>query len=195
MVQLLLQYNNLNQLIITMKKSILALLLLTSVFALNAQEQDNTSDSIIKKNEIKANGLYLVVGILDFTYERLLNEESAIGLNVAIPYDKEIKDDLQYYVSPYYRFYFGKKYAAGFFLEGFGMLNSTDVDFNFFGIDDDDRKYVTDFALGIGLGGKWITNGGFVGEVSFGVGRNLFKTEESGADFISKLGISLGYRF
>lgn len=177
-----------------MKKSILAFLLVATVFAMNAQEQDNTSDSSINRNEIKANGLYLVIGVVDFTYERLLNEESAVGLNVAIPYDEEIKDDLQYYISPYYRFYFGKKYAAGFFLEGFGMLNSTDIDFNFFG-SDESREYVTDFALGIGLGGKWITNGGFVGEVNFGVGRNLFKAEETGADFISKLGISIGYRF
>jgi hypothetical protein len=161
---------------------------------LNAQEQDTTSDLNIKKNEIKTNGLYLVIGILDFTYERLLNEESAVGLNVAVPYDKEIKEDLQYYISPYYRFYFGKKYAAGFFLEGFGMLNSAERDFDFF-IEDDDRAYVTDFALGIGLGGKWITNGGFIGEVNFGVGRNLFKSEETTIDFVSKLGITLGYRF
>ncbi|WP_439150987.1 DUF3575 domain-containing protein [Winogradskyella sp.] len=177
-----------------MKKSILTFLLLTAILVVNGQALDNTNDSNSNKNEIKANGLYLVIGIVDFTYERLLNEESAIGLNIAVPYDKEIKDDLQYYVSPYYRFYFGKKYAAGFFLEGFGMLNSTDIDFNFF-VSDDDREYVTDFALGIGLGGKWVTNGGFIGEVNFGVSRNLFKSEETDFDFISKFGISLGYRF
>ena len=177
-----------------MKKSILALLLLISVFAMNAQDKEDTSDLNINKNEIKSNGLYLVVGILDFTYERLLNEESAVGLNVAIPYDKEIKEDLQYYISLYYRFYFGKKYAAGFFLEGFGMLNSAEREFDFF-VNDEDREYVTDFALGIGLGGKWITKGGFIGEVNFGVGRNLFKSEETTIDFVSKLGITLGYRF
>ena len=92
-----------------MKKSILAFLLLITVFAMNAQDKEDTSDLNINKNEIKTNGLYLVVGILDFTYERLLNEESAVGLNVAIPYDKEIKENLQYYISPYYRFYFGRR--------------------------------------------------------------------------------------
>lgn len=177
-----------------MQKSILAILLLISVFTLNAQEEDNQNKSDSKKNEIKANGLYLVIGVLDFTYERLLNEESAIGINVAVPYDKDIKDELQYYISPYYRFYFGKKYAAGFFIEGFGMLNSAEREFDFF-VNDEDREYVTDFALGIGLGGKWITEGGFIGEVNFGVGRNLFESEKTTIDFVSKLGISLGYRF
>lgn len=177
-----------------MQKSILAILLLISVFTLNAQEEDNQNKSDSKKNEIKANGLYLVIGVLDFTYERLLNEESAIGINVAVPYDKDIKDELQYYISPYYRFFFGKKYAAGFFIEGFGMLNSAEREFDFF-VNDEDREYVTDFALGIGLGGKWITEGGFIGEVNFGVGRNLFESEKTTIDFVSKLGISLGYRF
>lgn len=171
-----------------MKKLLLAFLMLFAIITINAQEQND--DSYIKANEIKANGLYLVIGLVDFTYERLLNEESAVGINAVIPYDEDIKDELQYYISPYYRFYFGKKYAAGFFLEGFGMLNSAEPDFFSSGED-----YITDFALGIGLGGKWVTKGGFVGELNFGVGRNLFNTSESDLDFVSKIGISVGYRF
>ena len=177
-----------------MKKIILAFLVLFSVFTMNAQNEDIAGDFNTKKNEIKVNALFLVIGAIDFTYERLLNEESGIGLNVVVPYDEEIKDNLEYFISPYYRFYFGKKYAAGFFLEGFGMLNSIDQDFNFFS-DEDEREYVTDFALGIGLGGKWVTKGGFIGEVNLGVGRNLFKSEETDIDFISKFSISIGYRF
>jgi len=72
------------------------------------------------------------------------------------------------------------------------MLNSTNRDFNFFESEDDFR---TDFALGIGLGGKWITNSGFIGEINFGVGRNLFNNNNTDYEIIAKGGISLGYRF
>lgn len=177
-----------------MKNFFLALFMFCSIFTLTAQEQDSRDDLNIKKNELKANGLFLVIGALDFSYERLINEESGFGLNVVVPYDEDIKESLEYFISPYYRFYFGDKYAAGFFLEGFGMLNSTERDFDFF-IEEDEREYVTDFALGIGLGGKWITKSGFIGEINFGVGRNIFKSEETDIDFVSKSAITAGYRF
>ncbi|MBC2844267.1 DUF3575 domain-containing protein [Winogradskyella flava] len=175
-----------------MKKLLLVLIVCCSVLSANSQEQND--NPYAKNNEIKANGLYLVIGLFDFSYERLLNEESAVGINAVLPYDEDIKDDLQYYISPYYRFYFGNKYAAGFFIEGFGMLNASDREFDFF-IEDNDREYVTDFALGIGLGGKWVTKGGFIGELNFGVGRNLFKSNETDLDFVSKFNIGVGYRF
>lgn len=54
---------------------------------------------------------------------------------------------------------------------------------------------VTDFALGFGLGGKWMTTGGFVFEVNGGFGRNLFNTERNEYDFVGKFGFNLGYRF
>lgn len=178
-----------------MKKIFLLTILLCSIICINAQDLKTDNDnSFAKSHELKINGIYLVVGAFEVTYEYLLNEESAVGMSVFIPYDKEIKDEIQYYVSPYYRFYFGEKYAAGFFLEGFGMLNSAERDFDFF-VEENDREYTTDFALGIGLGGKWITKSGFIGEINFGVGRNLFKSEETSIDFTSKFGISLGYRF
>ncbi|WP_299116215.1 DUF3575 domain-containing protein [uncultured Winogradskyella sp.] len=170
-------------------KKIFLILLCISFVSIQAQEQSE-SDVYSGSHELKVNGLFLVVGAFDVTYEYLLNEESGLGINIFLPYDSEIKDDIQYYISPYYRFYFGKKPAAGFFLEGFGMLNS--VESELFTSNDD---YVTDFALGIGLGGKWVTKGGFVGELSFGLGRNLFTTNESDIDFVGKIGITLGYRF
>ena len=179
-----------------MKKLVLSILLLSAFFTSSAQEQTADDISFVKQNELKINGLFLVVGAFDVTYERLLNEESGLGINVFVPYDSEIKEDINYYISPYYRFYFGKKYAAGFFLEGFGMLNSVKTDEFFFG--DDvfvEEVNSTDFALGIGLGGKWVTKGGFVGEINFGIGRNLFNSDEFGDEFVAKLGINLGYRF
>ncbi len=183
-----------------MKKNILAFLMLLCVISSYAQN-DSIARNNYGKNEIKLNALFLLIGAFEPSYERNLTQESSIGMSVFIPFDKENFDsDINYYVSPYYRIFFGKKYAAGFFLEGFGMLNSTKGRSSEFvnGFDpaiivrEDD---VTDFALGFGLGGKWMTTGGFVFEVNGGFGRNLFNTERNEYDFVGKFGFNLGYRF
>lgn len=182
-----------------MKKTYLVLLV-SILFSMSTFSQENTESKKVSENfnEIKLNGLYLVLGAFDVTYERTINEESAFGLNVFLPFDDDINHDINYYISPYYRFYFGNKYAAGFFLEGFGMLNSTN-DYTYFynnGFDANVKEdNITDFALGIGLGGKWITNSGFVGELNLGFGRNLFNNDRFDYEIIGKVGISLGYRF
>ncbi len=128
-------------------------------------------------------------------FERTINEESGFGISVLIPIDNNISDDLNYYISPYYRFYFGEKYAAGFFVEGFGMLNSTNDYSYYFGLNATDKKTITDFALGIGLGGKWLTKSGFIGELNFGIGRNLFNNNNTDNEIVGKAGITIGYRF
>ena len=174
-----------------MKKIFLAVAILCS-FTGFSQETEEIS---FKQNEVKLNGLYLVIGAFEVTYERLLNEESAVGVNVFLPFDEDISDDINYYISPYYRFYFGNKYAAGFFIEGFGMLNSIDEYDIYLGSSHRDKNTITDFALGIGLGGKWVTNRGLLGEINFGVGRNLFNSNGYDTEFVGKFGITIGYRF
>ncbi len=185
-----------------MKKILIFTLAIVSSFALNAQENNEIIDTIIKKNEVKLNALFLVLGAFDVTYERLLNEESAVGINVVIPYDEEVLLDLNYFISPYYRLYFGKKYASGFFLEGFGLLSSInrEVFSSFQGIDPIIDARITEettvnFALGIGIGGKWVTNNGFVGELNLGVGRNIINDKDFDEDFVGKVAITVGYRF
>lgn len=177
-----------------MKKMLLVFVVLCSISTINAQNEEAVSQEILKKHEVKLNAFMLVLGAFEVGYEHLLDEESGVGISVFIPYDSEISDDISYYASPYYRYYFGKKYAAGFFLEGFGMLNrvNRDVDFIF---DDGVDNWTTDFALGIGLGGKWITKKGLTGEVNFGIGRNLFESGDTDYDFIGKFGITVAYRF
>ena len=172
-----------------------------TVTALSQDQESATDEDLsLRSSEIKLNALYLVIGSIDLTYEYLLNEESGLGVTAFIPFDDDITDDLNYYISPYYRLYFGKKYAAGFFLEGFGMLNSYNETEKFF-VDElgfiigEDRKSKTNFALGVGLGGKWMTKSGFIGELNFGIGRNLIDTNDESFDFVAKIGISFGYRF
>ncbi len=166
-----------------------------------ASQAQNDSDQVvnIEKNEIKLNALFLLLGTFEASYERNLSENSSIGMSVLIPFAREYLDtDMDYYASPYYRVFFGKKHAAGFFLEGFGMLNSIRTSYSYYPNSGTYGNFesTTDFALGLGLGGKWFTKGGFVFEINGGFGRNLFNaTNEDAVTFVGKLGFNLGYRF
>ena len=182
----------------TMKLKVISiiLVLLISYQFVQAQNKNNTDSiqtSLIRKNEIKVNAVFLLAGALEVFYERNINESSSAGISVLVPFVQEDIDwNLNYYISPYYRVFFGEKYAAGFFFEGFGMLNSAER-YNFV---EDINKDVIDFALGIGLGGKWVTKKGLVFELNAGIGRNLFNTKEhSDSAIIGKFGFNLGYRF
>ena len=175
-----------------MKKLVLLLFLVSFTFGYS-QEKEQVD---FKKNEIKGNALFLVAGALEVTYEHLLNEESGIGVSLFVPYDNSINTNFS--LSPFYRFYFGKKPAAGFFVEGFGMLNSYTQQAStgsFFTNYVGPEKDVTDLALGFGLGAKWITNKGFIFEINGGVGRNLINSNDKDFEIVGRGGITLGYRF
>ncbi|HDZ04508.1 hypothetical protein LCGC14_0079140 [marine sediment metagenome] len=184
-----------------MKKLILfcTCLLNISIYSQDVDDQILTSD---KNQELKINGLFLILGAIEVDYQYLLNDESGIGVDVLFAFDDETID-INYYVSPYYRQYFGKKYASGFFVEAFGMLNSVEDYTSEYTFDQATDSYyydygynesIVDFALGIGTGVKLLTKRGFIVEVDLGIGRNLFKNDR---DFtlIGKGGVNLGYRF
>jgi|GEM_PF-7003415 len=51
-------------------------------------------------------------------------------------------------------------------------------------------------ALGVSLGGKLVSKGGFLLECYGGVGRNiLIGNEDFANEFVPRAGVSLGYRF
>jgi len=184
-----------------MKKYILSCFCLFSgiIYSQNQSDANITSE---EHHELKINGLFLILGAIEVDYQYLLNEESAMGIDVLFAFDDETLD-VNYYVAPYYRQYFGKKYATGFFVEAFGMLNSVD-DYTYRSYYDEptdtyfsNSRYddnLVDFALGIGTGVKLITKRGFIVEIDLGIGRNLFKNDR-GFTIIGKGGINLGYRF
>lgn len=179
-------------------KKLLVLFCLT-VFTFGYSQEEKQVN--FKKNEIKGNALMLVAGAFEATYERLINEESGIGVSLFIPYDNTIAT--KFSLTPYYRFYFGKKPAAGFFAEGFGMINSYEYSTNNgmtysngmpLGVIND-KVNRADFALGFGIGSKWITKKGFVFEINGGVGRNIFNSNNTDYQIVGRGGITLGYRF
>lgn len=170
---------------------------ITSAFA-----QDN-SDLIDDMDEVKINAFNLIAfKYLDGSYERLIDEESSYGVGVLVNLgdDYDGIDVLRdFSLTPYYRRYFSKGYAKGFFVEGFGMLNSSSsgeyIGYNEVTQEDiyDETSY-TDFALGVSIGGKFVSKKGFVAEVYGGIGRNLFNANNT-VDVVGRGGVSLGFRF
>lgn len=177
----------------------LAFIILSSTY-LAAQ---NDSETAMGKDEVKINVFNLIAfKYLDGSYEQLLDEESSWGIaaliNLGDDYDGvDVLRDFS--LTPYYRRYFSKGYAKGFFVEGFGMLNTSSsgdyIGYNEVTGEDiyDETKY-TDFALGVSVGGKFVSKKGFVAEVYGGIGRNLLNSNNT-VDIVGRGGVSLGFRF
>jgi len=164
--------------------------------------QDNTVQSPKKSDSIGQNELrlnvtnFIILNAFNVDYERLLTEESSIGVSVLFGLGNA--DDLDLFrnfeLTPYYRQFFSKRYARGFFVEGFASVINREDSF-FTGFDGEDTvQSETNVALGVSVGGKFLTRGGFVAEVFLGVGlvdNDNFFFE----NVIGRGGISLGYRF
>ena len=196
-----------------MKKNLLLLLLTLFSLQFTAQEKEGTKESkypqdVDKKYEFKINAFSLIAfAAIDISYERLIDKNSSYGVAVFYNFsdyaDSDIAFPKKFSITPYYRWFFSEnKYARGFFIEGFGMLNTYQDNYSFdFNSNYGKIETQTSFALGISVGGKFVITEGFTAEVLAGVGRNLIKGEskEGYQDFqnevIGRFGISLGYRF
>lgn len=175
-----------------MKK--LIVLLCFSSFLSGYSQQKEVPD--FKKNELKGNALFLVLGAVEVTYERILNEDTGLGVSVFFVAEDDFETSFS--LTPYYRAYFGNKPAAGFFVEGFSMFNTGTASTTYYYDNNNnlsrvDTKSYSDFALGFGLGSKWIHKKGYVFEINAGIGRNLFSGNSP--EVVGRGGITLGYRF
>ncbi len=164
-----------------MKLIILSVLFCLSTFAFSQE----TKDPELAKNEVKINAAYLLAGFPEFSYCRILNNESALGISIAFSIDTDIY--YNFFVTPYYRFYFGKKRAGGFFIEGNVTLFSEE---SVIGTDE------FGFGGGFSIGGKLISESKkWTGELLFGIGRNFVNTDIIDEDYYPRVGISVGRRF
>lgn len=180
-----------------MKKNFLLAIILFAFYSVNAQNTKTNEDPSERKNEIKLNLIAPLSGAVEAGFERYLNKNSSLGISAFIVYDNTKEEDLNYYISPYYRYYFGKKYASGFFVEGFGMFTSIDGK-KIYAADNvtfTENKDVYDVALGGGLGYKLVTKKGFVFEANAAYGRLVFNADKTDHNQVIKLGLSMGYRF
>lgn len=183
-------------------KKVLIVCFLFSCFNVYSQQDEEPID--FNKNEIKLNMLYFLLGAVEVSYERNLNEYSSLGTSILINTNDSEFWDLNYAITPYYRLFFGKKPAQGFFFEGFGMLNSyKEYEYwSYYNPENGDYFYdestsnATSFALGVAVGGKFILREKFLTEISGGIGRN-FIDNSAYVDYtiVPRFSISVGYRF
>lgn len=171
--------------------TLVLLLFVNSLLIAQDKEKEEYPQDINKKHEVKINALTLLAAKwIDVSYERLIDEESSFGTAVTLNTDSDVSD-LNYAITPYYRRYFSGKFARGFFVEGFGMLFSADD--RTFLFDSNNSEDVTGLAVGIAVGGKFVSYKGFTTELILGVGRNFLESRNNEA--VGRFGISVGYRF
>ncbi len=183
-----------------MKKYIILILLFISISSF-AQESIKKE----KSHELKLNAFNIILfKSIDVSYEYLINNESSVGISFLVNLNDDNSDGPDYNetlaITPYYRHFFSSKYAWGFFIEGFGMFNTQEV-YNYYSMDtngdyNEVNEKTTNFALGLSLGSKFVSQQGFAFEFFGGVGRNLFtNNSDNNTELVPRLGISFGYRF
>ncbi len=181
-----------------MKKIFLALLF--SGLSLLSQAQDTSS--IERKNDITIDPiLLLAVPALNVSYERLLTEDYGVGINALVGLGDDSDNFTQF--SPFFRMYFGKGFASGFFVEGFIPVTTSDFETTYETTYDPVTgyyNYYTDFekkttvGFGVGLGGKWVVKRNIVFEGSIGIARRF----GGNLDYDNVTGkgmLGIGYRF
>ncbi|MDC0177873.1 DUF3575 domain-containing protein [Polaribacter sp.] len=185
-----------------MKKYTLLFLLLVSAIIIAQEKEEKNPQDINKKQEVKINAFGLLAfEWIDVSYEYLINEESSFGIGLLLGLDNNTNLDeyRKFSLAPYYRRYFSNKFARGFFVEGFGMLHTYDREnYNYYDFNGnhtvDNNETKTEFAVGISVGGKFISKRGFTTEIYLGLGRNLAGDSKS-LEAVGRGGVSLGYRF
>lgn len=144
-----------------------------------------------KTNEIKLDVFdILALKTLDISYENELNSESSIGLSILFNFEKNasFRYKQDFALTPYFRQRLFDRGNVNFFGELFGSINSGET------IVATIEEDYTDFAFGLGFGGKYVSPNGFVLDFHAGIGRNLFNTDVS-PEIIPRVGISVGKRF
>lgn len=176
--------------------------LIMSFFAgflfLNAQ-QTTVNPNKDFKNDIMIDPVMLIAyPLINFSYERHLNKDSGIGINTMILLGDEDYDFSQ--VSLYYRYYFGKKHASGFFIEGFVPITytkdfySNSYYFNNYWHTNNREEKSTTVGLGVAFGGKWVVKKNIVFELSSGIARRFGETQDN-SNITGKGMLGIGYRF
>jgi hypothetical protein len=167
-------------------------------FAAFGQSPDSTF--LERNNELRLSFLNLLIESVDIQYERLINRASGLGLVVGIGYKaKESPLNTIFKVTPTYRYYFGEKKAAGFFVEGHARLSYDKGEREKWLSDSDHFKsyYQKEINVGLGVaaGGKLATKNGFVGVMKGGMGRFVTQKNSFFLDFFPIFELALGKRF
>ncbi len=150
-------------------------------------------------NELKLNTLYLPGGYPELSYERILGNKSAVGISAGFLIDSvgpNYATDILTFdkaVFPYYRYYFGQKRAAGFFVEGNGIIFSRESNIP--------EEKEAGWGLGLAFGIKLVMKSNWNVDLITGGGVNINKGNSNldgyldFPDLYPRLGLSIGKRF
>lgn len=163
------------------------------------QEEEPTPISLLKKNEVSVNALYLLIFGAEFNYERTLNKDMGVGVSSQLFSYQKMDGAMNFHLSPFARYYFGKKPVSGFFVEGFASLFNKSYEPYVSGegmfYRDVPLKSHTSVGFGFGLGAKWVKRSGFTFELNWGVGREPRATTDENPPFFVKGGVRVGLKF
>lgn len=164
------------------------------------------------KSEVHLNVLNLLVfGALDVGYERVINKNASAGVEFfSKVFNKNEGEDVDlsevyakdFSITGKFKYFLNEDHSAwGYYAEVFGMFSNGNNEKEVEIIDsttgepktiEADLEY-TDIALGVGVGGKFVAKQGFLIDVSFGIGRNLF--DKNSPDIVLLPSVNVGYRF
>ena len=164
------------------------------------------------QSEVHLNVLNLLVfGALDVGYERLINDHASAGVEIfSKVFNKNEGEDVDlskvyakdFSITGRFKYFLQEERTAwGYYAEAFGMFsngtNEKEVEIRDgttgeLKTIEADLEY-TDIGLGVGVGGKWVAKQGFLIDVSFGIGRNLF--DKNSPDVVLLPSVNIGYRF
>ena len=150
------------------------------------------------QQEIKIDVLdALALKTLDISYEYYISDHSSIGLSGLVNLESKSADfryNEKQVLTPYFRHSFTRKPNWNHFGELFFSLNSGDAELPLLeGSNEKQYESYTDGALGIAIGSKYVSEGGFVIDIYGGLGRNLFS--DNSPAVVPRIGINVGYRF
>lgn len=164
--------------------------LCSSLFAQSSKELPKIKLPANSQNELKFNAVLGLLSVPEISYERILSPKSSIGLSFGYTVDQS-HIDLDFFVLPHYRYFFGRKgIASGFFLEGNLMYSQETSDY----FQETLNQQKNHFGIGGAIGYKLLKGNGLVIDFMFGAGRYIIPSKAAYPTF-PRLGVSVGKRF
>lgn len=195
-----------------MKNLITSLFLLVTITVFSQEEpvevEVTAQEPVFKRdityNEISVGALNLVAfGALDVAYERIMTPNTSWAVEAFVLALSRNNEDLaaayakDFSLTGKVKYFFSDRSAWGFYVNGLSMISSgkytEDLYFDGEPFRESEEKNYTDFALGFGLGGKFVAKQGFFVDLSTGIGRNLFSSNSP--TIIGQFNANMGFRF
>ncbi len=167
-----------------------------SVYVVNQDEVKREPN--FRASEIKINPIYVLIGMPEITYEKILSDETGAGVSLAFGTGSDNALGYNFMLMPYYRVYFGRREnASGFFGEvNGGLFNYKENSYNYNPYPSNTDNNIMGYGMGFAVGKKYLSRSGkWTGEIYYGVGRNLAVSLESYNSLYFRAGLSIGRRF